>query len=238
MRLLPWLAITLAISLALASTANARHFWQTFGSTVPTADGCGCTWNSNSDYFVPRYPSSCRYGLFSPCKTSCTTSPACKWCHPFYPGYCSIYGPCHYRRRNHVYACRCGCTPIAACLRRSCSNKSCACASGGVCVAGCSAAGCSGSMCTAGGNCEAASQPCCDPAGPLYNIEQPGYEILGSIPVDSSELLTRTDLSQIGGAGGQFLLPQQGVLEQLQSLPSQNLSLPQFPQPESVQPRR
>ncbi len=246
MRLLPWLGtivLALAMSLALASKADARHFWQTFGSTMPAADGSGCTWNWNSDYFVPRYPSSCRYGLFSPCKTTCTTSPACKWCHPYYPGYCSPYGPCHYRRYNHVYQRKCGCTPIAACPQRCRSNKDCACTSGGMCTGGCKASGCTATMCCAEdgcchqGQCNSTACHCAYGAyAPLYNVEQPEYAILGSIPVDSSELLTRTDLSQIGGAGGQLLQQPQGVLEQLQNLPSlQGLGLPQLPQPEQNQ---
>ncbi|MEM8946059.1 MAG: hypothetical protein AAGD11_12855 [Planctomycetota bacterium] len=241
MRLLPWLAcvvMTLAISLASASTVEARNFWQTYGSTMPAADGCGCTWNWNSDYFVARYPSSCRYGLFSPCKTSCTTSPACKWCHPFYPGYCSPYGPCHYRRRNHVYACRCGCAPIAACLQRCRSNRACCCAASGLCAVGCAMPGCLGSICTVVGNygigncgptCEGGV--CYEPAAPLYHIEPEGFELLGSIPVDSTELLTRTDLSQLGTEGGDPLLQAPGVLQQLQELlPAQSPNLPQFNQ--------
>lgn len=232
MRLLPWLSsalIALAISLALASTANARHFWQTYGSTMPAADGCGCTWNWNFDYFVPRHPSSCRYELFSPCKSSCTTSPACKWCHPFHPGYCGIYGPCHYHRRNHVYGCRCGCTPIPFCLRRSCSNQSCSCHGGeGSCVAGCTPKGCAAPMCSEAGDCTVGNTACCEPVAPLYHVEPRDYAILGSIPVDSSELLTRTDLSQLGGAGGQLLLQPQGLLDQLPAIPSlQNITSPQ-----------
>ena len=104
--------LTLLTLLCLASTANARLFWQTYGSVVSSGDGCGCTWNWNQDYFVPRHADSCRYGLFSPCKTSCTSSPACKWCHPIYQGYCSPYGPCHYCRKNCVYGVYCGCGPL------------------------------------------------------------------------------------------------------------------------------
>lgn len=227
MRLLPWpiLAISLAIALALASTAEARLFWQTYGSTMPTADGCGCTWNWNQDYFVPRHASSCRYGLFSPCKSSCTTSPACKWCHPWYSGYCSIYGPCHYRRRNHVYGCHCGCSPIAACVGRMkrcgalgagcCTAKFCCCAAGGSC---CAVTACSGGICF---DCEA----------PLYNVEPAGAAILGSIPVEGGDLLAQTDLTQLGSGlpGGELLLQPQGSLQQLQGVPS--LNLPQFTQP-------
>ncbi|QDT00488.1 hypothetical protein [Adhaeretor mobilis] len=97
--------------------AQARLFRQTFGATVPTADG-GCAWNYDQDYFVPRHCDSVRYGLFSDCKQSITTSPACRRCHPLYAsacgkGYCSPYGACHYRFRDHVYKRACGCTPLA-----------------------------------------------------------------------------------------------------------------------------
>lgn len=199
MRLLPWLV--LAISLALASTAEARLFWQTYGSTIPTTDGSGCTWNANQDYFVPRHPSSCRYGLYSPCKSSRSTSPACRTCHPLYPGYCSIYGPCHYRRRNHVYGVRCGCSPI---LTNNCRCDV------------TSASGC----CAANGNF---GSVCGDPLAPLYNVEPAQLDILGSIPVEGNGLLTQTDFSQLGnlGSGQQLLMPP--------SLPS--LNLPQFTQP-------
>lgn len=66
---------------------------------------------------------------------------------------------------------------------------------------------------------------------PLYNVEASGYEILGSIPVEGSELLTRTDLTQIGGQGGQLELQQSGLLDQLQNLPIPGFSVPQSPQP-------
>lgn len=237
MRLLPWLV--LAISLAFASAAEARHFWQTYGSTMPAADGCGCTWNWNSDYFVPRYPSSCRYGLFSPCKSSCTTSPACRWCHPFYPGYCSIYGPCHYRRKNHVYAAYCGCTPIPACLQRCRSNKDC-CAAAGGCATKCVGVGCGAPMCSASASasvgCVCSDGMCCEEIAPLYHVESSKFETLGSIPVEGSELLTRTDLTRLGGEGGQLLLQPPSAIQQLQGLPLQNLNLPQLPQPNRPTP--
>jgi hypothetical protein len=104
---------TLALAAALASptAVHARLFWQTYGSTVASPDG-GCAWNLNSDYFVPRHCDSCRYDLFSPCKTAHTRSPACKYLHPVYEGYCTIYGPCHFRWRDHVYKKHCGCAPL------------------------------------------------------------------------------------------------------------------------------
>lgn len=243
MRFLPWLGcviLAIAISLAFASTAEARHFWQTYGSTVPAADGC--TWNWNSDYFVPRHCSSCRYGLYSPCKTSCMTSPACKWSHPFYPGYCSPYGPCHYRRRNHVYAHRCGCEPIAACLKRGCHGKACRCI--GTCAAafastvpGC----CLGTACTLLGGCGASGESCgasCESGvashshAVLHNVEPIGLHSLGSIPVDSSQLLSHVDLNQLGADGGQLLLQPESPATGLPAIPSQNINSPQLPQPE------
>ena len=46
-----------AFALPLApATLNARLFWQTYGATVATTDGCGgCAWNINQDYLVPRH---------------------------------------------------------------------------------------------------------------------------------------------------------------------------------------
>ncbi len=201
MRYLPWLV--LAISLALASTVEARLFWQTFGSTSPTADG-GSSWNSNQDYFVPRHPSSGGYGLFSSCKSgSMGPSAASMYSHPMYPGYSGIYGPLHYNLRNHVYAAYCGSSSI-----QSTGNGSCA---------------------GFGNVCSVYEEP----VAPLHNVEPAGLEILGSIPIESNGLLSQADLSQLGnlGSGGEQMLlqPQQNPLELLQGLPG--LSLPQFPQP-------
>jgi hypothetical protein len=110
MRLFIYLA---AFALAcLPAPVNARLFWQTYGATVATADGCGCAWNINQDYFVPRHCDTGRYDLFSACKTAHTKSAACKYLHPLYCGYCTPYGPCRYRWRDHVYKCHCGCTPL------------------------------------------------------------------------------------------------------------------------------
>ncbi len=207
MRYLPWLV--LAISLVLASTAEARLFWQTYGSTVPAADGSGCHWNWNQDYFVPRYPSSCHYGLYSPCKSSRSTSPACRSGHPLHPGYCGIYGPCHYRRRNRVYGVHCGCSPIL--LNRAATSG---------CSAGC------GSF---GGIYGSPEAPLL--FAQLHHVESSHLDILGSIPVEGNGLLPLNDLSALGGlGGGQPLLPQtQSPLQQLQGLPA--LNLPQFTQP-------
>ncbi len=86
MRLLPWLA--LAISLTWASSVEARLFWQTYGSTVPSVAGSDCTWNVNQEYFVPRHLSTGRYGLYSPCKSSRSNSPAYKTCYSSHFGDC------------------------------------------------------------------------------------------------------------------------------------------------------
>jgi hypothetical protein len=108
MRPLLWTAVL--ASLAAATPAEGRLFWQTYGATVATPGGC--VWNLNQDYFVPRHCDSCRYDLLSPAKTYHTTSPACKNLHPGYAGYCTPYGECHYRRKDHVYKVHCGCTPL------------------------------------------------------------------------------------------------------------------------------
>ncbi|RIK73296.1 MAG: hypothetical protein DCC67_18045 [Planctomycetota bacterium] len=85
-------------------------FWQTYGATVATPQGCD--WNINQDYFVPRHCDSGRYDLLSACKTLHTRSAACKNLHPLYSGYCTPYGACRYRWRDHVYKVHCGCTPL------------------------------------------------------------------------------------------------------------------------------
>ncbi|NOY29402.1 MAG: hypothetical protein GXP28_04265 [Planctomycetes bacterium] len=180
--------LALCVSLLSATTAEARLFWQTYGSTIPSespsGEGCGagCSWNWNQDYFVPRYPSSCRYGLFSPCKTSRSTSPACKWSHPFYPGYCSNYGPCHYRRRNHVYGARCGCSPIQVCGSQAAPYY-------------------------LGDFGHPAPTP---ETGYLPNVESPGLAIVGSISVEGDGLLANLDLTPGDGPDEQrvFLGPQ------------------------------
>ena len=200
-----FLLLTLCLPLLQASTAEARLFWQTYGSTIPSGTGCGagCTWNWNQDYFVPRHSDSCRYGLFSPCKTSCTNSPACKTCHPFYPGYCSIYGACHYKWRNHVYQAYCGCTPLkicGGCLRNGCGR-------------GCFPA-----------------RVCCEDYCPqvapvervdyLPNVEPREFAILGNIPVEGDGLLANINLTAGDKPDEQrvFLGPQ--TIETGPSLPS------------------
>jgi len=222
MRQLPWLA--LAISLTFATHAEARLFWQTYGATVPTADG-GCAWNANQDYFVPRHCSTGRYGLYSSCKSSHSTSPACHHEHPLYPGYCGIYGPLHYHHRDHVYSRECGCTP----LRIGTAHGQNPCKSG-LCKKNCGAPAascCATGMC-AGGLAEVETM-----AG-LPNVEPGHLDILGSIPVEGGELLTRTDINQLGREGvGQFPLLPPGALQQLENLPSLGqppAATPQLPQ--------
>ncbi len=63
----------------------------------------------------------------------------------------------------------------------------------------------------------------------LPNVESSNFDILGSIPVEGSELLTRTDFSQLGGAGGQLLLQPNTALPQLPGVPSLNLPQPSQP---------
>jgi hypothetical protein len=113
MRRILLLALVLAaLAFAAASPAQARLFWQTYGATVASPGG-GCAWNMGTDYFVPRTCDSCQYDLFSACKSHHSISPACRNLHPVYCGYCTPYGACHYKFRDHLYKKRCGCTPLA-----------------------------------------------------------------------------------------------------------------------------
>lgn len=189
--------LILALILALGGfqQAQARLFWQTYGSIAEHPGGCGCAWNSNQDFFVPRHCHSGRYGLFSPCKTSCTDSPACKHQHPLHPGYCTVYGPCHYCWRNHVYRCYCGCCGIhpyrcnGVCahwcgpLRYGC----------GGCCGLCRRHRCHHGHC---GGCYGGSGYCHSeyPGDypffqPAPNVEPAGVEVLGRLPVQGDELL-------------------------------------------------
>lgn len=183
------LILTAILALGGIQQTHARLFWQTYGSIDEHPGGCGCAWNSNQDYFVPRTCDAGRYGLFGPCKTSCTDSPACKYQHPLHPGYCTVYGPCHYCWRNHVYRCYCGCRGIHP---YKCN---------GVCAHWCGPLryGCGGHCCRQRrcGGCYgglAGSCPCEYPGAiPFYqpspNVESPGFEILGTVPVQGDELL-------------------------------------------------
>ncbi|MCG8451152.1 MAG: hypothetical protein MI725_16410 [Pirellulales bacterium] len=177
--------LALALVLSTTTAAEARLFWQTYGSTIPTAAGCGCTWNWRQDYFAPRHASSCRYDLFGCGKTSRTTSPACKWRHPLYPGYCGIYGPLHYCCRDRVYRCRCGCTPLRPDFNCGCRES---------CRVPLRPRHC--------GSCSGCGPTCCCPgvmaaaeSSPLPNVEAPGLQVLGSIPVGGNELLAGDELS-------------------------------------------
>lgn len=203
MRPFAWIA---AAALLPATTADARLFRQTFGATVPTA--AGCAWNLNQDYFVPRHCDSCRYDLFSQCKTSHTRSAACKYLHPIYGGYCSPYGPCHYRWRDHVYKVHCGCTPLT-CYHGPWRAEKCAkpcfalrghgqcgvdgCPSAG-CPAGDGAPGCEGWADSEGADVAAGAAAGFALDAYLPNVEPFGGEVLGSVAALPS--------GSLGGASG------------------------------------
>ncbi len=197
----PFVFLVLIVSLSCPTTAEARLFWQTIGSVVsvggPGADGsCAkeCTWNGNQDYFIPRYPSSCRYGLFSPCKVDRTTSPACVNSHPFYPGYCNIYTPCRYRWRNHVYRAHCGCTPLGPYRGPWRHGR------GGDCL------GTGGTACGPGGMPPMPSCLAIEPVGELPNVEAPQFLTLGSIPVEDNQLVSGLDYLPTGDLEKQRML--------------------------------
>ena len=193
------LLLTIIVSLIGANTAQARLFWQTYGSIVPSVvNGEGCTRNANQDYFVPRHCDSCRYGLFSPCKKSCTNSPACWWCHPLYPGYCSVYGPCWFHRRDHVHCCYCGCDPVKPyygpwrkCCHGHHEHHGCHLLHSWHRKHGCR------SGCESYGGCGVSIpyhlvQRLSDA---LPNVEPPDFEVLGSLPVPGDELLASIAVS-------------------------------------------
>jgi hypothetical protein len=208
--------ITLGIALA-APAAHARLFWQSYGSTVPTPDGC--VWNLNSDYFVPRHCDSCRYDLFSPCKTSHGISPACRSIHPVYTGackpYCTPYGECHYKWRDHVYNKQCCCTPLACyhgpwdldkCKKHCPLLKGCA----GLCGKSCGdvGCGCEAEPCHLAPNVAALSEPCCERpyagdghGGYLPNLEPIGGETLGTIEAIPSAM-AGARAGMVGATGG------------------------------------
>ena len=220
--------LSLLLTFAVASPAEARLFWQTYGSVVPTADG-GCTWNANQDYFVPRTCTTGRYGLFSPCKTSCTVSPACRRGHALYPGYCSCYGALHYLGRNCVYRHHCGCGPIRPYhgpYREGCGPQCQVpyCAAGIDFVSG---AGC-GSLAFSA----VCSEPCFDGMY-LPNVESREYQVLGSLSVAGDPLLTSLQVAQPAGLPSNLLNPSATPLEQL--LPKlglpEGIQLPSLPSP-------
>lgn len=193
------LIIAVAAWLSQTTSVEARLFYQSFGATVPTANGC--VWNINQDYFVPRHGNSCRYGLFSPCKSSHTTSPACRHAHPLWPSYCSPYGPCRYKWRDHVYKVYCGCTPLAAyfgpwtslsCGLCRSTLAYCQQPSASSCPAGCSADGLSAAP-AALGVCEAS-------AIFLPHVEPAGIEILGTVAVDPEAVLVNNAIEEAAAA--------------------------------------
>jgi hypothetical protein len=187
--ILQFLALTAALA---ASVAQGRLFWQTYGATVSADGGCGCEWNINQDYFVPRTCASGHYDLFSACKQHHYRSPACKYLHPVYKCYCTPYGPCRYRWRDHVYKERCVCTPMRCqygpwedmekCRKHCLCLKDEPCS----CNVGCHLGGC----------------PTCSPLmsgqviveGSLCNVESMGGVMLGKIAA--------LPAAQSGGSGG------------------------------------
>jgi hypothetical protein len=192
MRRILLLTLVLAsLASSAAAPARARLFWQTYGATVATADG-GCAWNMGTDYFVPRTCDSCRYDLFSACKSHHSISPACRNLHPVYCGYCTPYGACHYKFRDHLYKKRCGCTPLACTYgpwelekchkhcRRTPDVTSC-----GSCSGGCGMtplAGCADATCVGGAVCDGAFASG-SPSDFAYlpNVEPLGVVIIGTV---------------------------------------------------------
>lgn len=225
MRLPVWLAIVGA--LAVTATAHARAFRQTFGATVPV-EGGGCVWNLNQDYFVPRQCDSCRYGLFSACKQGHTTSPACRNVHPVYGCYCTPFGECRYKWRDHVYKTYCCCTP-QSCYHGPWKLQKCpkhcfalrhkhkcggGCSGCPDCVDGqCLAGSCSDSSCldSSYGGC-AGGEAFADPML-LPNVEPLEGESLGYIPA-----LPRTAMGARAGGAMSGVMP--GGMPSLPTLPS------------------
>lgn len=189
------IVLTVLAGCLSAAHAHARLFRQTYGAVTPSPDG-GCQWNVNQDYFVPRHCDSCRYDLFSACKTGRTISPACHHLHPLYDGYCTPYGACRYRWRDHVYKTFCGCTPLR-CTHGPWRNEECrgGCfllhhkhkkRQAGGCQAGCASGGAYG-----GQGCGAGEEINVSEGSPYYgntayhgdlsHVEPFGGEALGSI---------------------------------------------------------
>ena len=227
--------VSLLLLCGWANTANARLFWQTYGSVVPTADGC--EWNTNSDYFVPRHCDTGRYGLFSPCKTSCTTSPACRREHAIYPGYCSPYGCLHYCWRNQVYARKCGCCPVPyhGPIRPGCGHLCERCWHGRACLHGnCSHGSCQGGSCSYSQSGHEAYQRamcpevgciCQDDCMCLPNVESAEFQVLGSISLSGDPLLSSLQLG--GPAIGMPLTP--GAMIPGQMMPNTMPAPPTIP---------
>jgi hypothetical protein len=222
---------SLLLLCCLAGQADARLFWQTYGSTVETPEGC--QWNTNSDYFVPRHCDTCRYGLYSPCKKSCATSPACRRESAVYPGYCSPYGCAHYCWRNHLYAHKCGCCPVPyhGPMRPACGYPCQRCLHGGVCVNGvcghnsyhsgachggmCHHGGCQSGMCyepqhiTMNNDCQNDLSESHSECGYLPNVESNEFQTLGAISLSGDPLLSSLQLGT--QPAGMPMLPGQGT---------------------------
>jgi len=201
-----FIALLLTLSALLGTTpAEARLFPQLYGSITPqNSDGSGCSWNWNQDFFVPRHSTSCRYELFSSCKTPRTTpSSACRWCHRFFSGYCTAYGAYRYAWRNHVYRSRCGCAPV-----------------------GPPYGGTSGYPTWR----EAPFAREAPLVSLLPNVEFGSFELLGSIPAEEDNLTTGLGLDGIGASLPG--LPGAAQSSPLESIPMLNLQqLQQLTQP-------
>ena len=193
-------SIVLALGMP-AATTSARLFLQTYGATQTAPDGAGCVWNPGQDYFVPRYCRSARYGLFSPCKTSCLTSAACWSLDPWRRGYCCPFEKCRYERRDHVYRTHCGCQPWACYCGpwrlENCPRPCCVLRHG---AAGCHAAG---------GGCrpEAYGPPCLEGGRPGWAHGDPtsGFAYVEPLSGDSlGKFKVNWGLGGMGmgGAGG------------------------------------
>lgn len=191
------LAAAVVSALFACGDAQARLFRQTYGATVPAQDGC--VWNINQDYFVPRYCDTGQYGLFSACKHAHSLSAACRNLHPLYCGYCSPYGACRYRWRDHVYKVHCGCTPLrcyygpwrnhkcrkhAGWLAAACCGRYGGCGDCAPADAGWGATPCD---CLAGYGGEGSCENCnaCD----LSHVEPGGGILLGMIPMEDGGAL-------------------------------------------------
>jgi hypothetical protein len=225
--------LTLILAAVAASAAQARLFWQTYGATVAAPDGCGCVWNQNQDYFVPRHCDSGRYDLYSPCKESHYRSPACARIHPVHDGYCSPYAGWHYTRRDHVYAKHCGCTPLAdycgpwkleRCKKHCFALKDCGCCTaptggyGGAWGGQCST-GCEITAQTYAAGCEPRGVDSC--YGWLPNVELLGGESIGGIPAMAM------GSGSAGGAGAMGAIP--GGMSPGMNLPAPMSSVPGVP---------
>lgn len=195
------LFIAVTAWLCQTTTVEARLFYQTYGSTVATASGC--VWNMGQDYFVPRHCPSCRYGLYGACKQSHTTSPACRHAHPWWPSYCSPFGPCRYKWRDHVYKVHCGCTPLAACFGPWTSLYC------GICrphLARCQHRSHPLSSSGLAGSCSVACLPPQTGVDPLLEIaylpgvEPPGIEVLGAVAADPEAVLVNNAIEEAAAA--------------------------------------